>query len=131
MVQPRGELRPEALDEATAMALLLADPLLSLLGESYADDAVMPLRILAVGVLPMCFVYGYYASCRGLRVPQKAIGFGWANVAVSLTAAGIAGSQAGLSAIAASWLGVQTVFGLWAVWRLRGLKRLLPAPESA
>ena len=109
---------------AAVALIVLADPLLSLLGESYADDAVRPLRILAIGVIPMCFVYAYYATCRGLRVPQRAMVFGWTNVGISLTAAAIAGSAAGLPAIAASWLGVQTVFGVWAAWRLRAFERL-------
>jgi O-antigen/teichoic acid export membrane protein len=98
--------------------LLFAQQLLSLMGPGYAADAATALRILALAVFPMCFVYVYFAVCRALRVPQRALAFGWTNVAVTLAAAALAGSAAGLTAIAASWSAVQTAFGLWAAWRL-------------
>jgi len=103
--------------------IVLADPLLSLLGRSYAADAATPLRILALAVVPLCFTYAYYAACRGLRIPQRAAVFGWINVGTSLAAAAVAASVAGLPAIALSWLAVQTAFGGWAGWRLQRLRR--------
>jgi O-antigen/teichoic acid export membrane protein len=112
-----------AIGTAAACALIvLAGPLLSLLGPGYAADGETPLRILALGVFPMTFTYAYFSACRGLRGPGRALGFGWVSVVASLGAAAIAGSIGGLTTIAISWVAVQTVFGVWAAVRLEKLK---------
>jgi Na+-driven multidrug efflux pump len=86
---------------ATAIGLvILAGPLLSLLGPSYAEDGSTPLRVLAAGVVPVSFTYAYFAACRGLREPQRAIPLGWGGVGLVLLLTVPALELGGLTAMA-------------------------------
>ena len=107
---------------AAAALLVLAEPLLSLLGSSYAADGATPLRVLAVGVLPISFTFVYFAACRGLRSPQRAIPLGWAGVVLVVAATVPALELGGLTAMALAFVAAQSVVGVIAAWRLRRLR---------
>lgn len=107
---------------AGALALL-AQPMLALLGEEYAAAGVSPLRILLIGLLPLIFVQVYYASCRGTGRLREAIGAAWLTGLAAVGAAALAGSQAGLEAMAVAWVIVQTLSAAFAVVRLRAVRR--------
>lgn len=107
---------------AVAIALL-AHPLLSLLGPEYARAGVGPLRILVVGLVPMVFVQVYYANCRGVGRLGEAVTAAWLAGLISVGAAAVAGQAAGLAAMAAAWLAVQAAAAVFAVARLRALRR--------
>jgi O-antigen/teichoic acid export membrane protein len=104
---------------AALVIAIAAHPLLSILGPAYADAGATPLRILVVAIVPLTFVQIYYAACRGVGRLREAIIAGWITGAVSIGAAAVAGAAEGLAAMALTWLCVQLVAGLWAVWRLR------------
>ena len=61
--------------------------------------------------------------CRGLHRLGEAIAVALASAVVSLAATVVVAPRYGLVGIAAAWLGVQAVTGLWAGLRLA---RLLP-----
>jgi O-antigen/teichoic acid export membrane protein len=109
------------------LLIVLAAPLLSLLGSSYAADGAMPLRVLAVGIVPVTFTYAYFAACRGLCMPQRALPLGWAGVALVIAATVPALALGGLTAMAIAFVGVQAVVGAVAARRLHRLR----ARESA
>jgi O-antigen/teichoic acid export membrane protein len=118
----RGLQTSLAIGSIAALALLIvAEPMLSLLGPGYAADGATPVRLLALAVFPMSLTYAYYAVCRGLGQPQAALGFAWLGVIVSVGAIAFVAQPGGLSAMAATWVSVQTGLGAWAAWRLRRL----------
>jgi O-antigen/teichoic acid export membrane protein len=92
---------------------------LSLLGPHYARDGVEPLRILLLGVLPLTFVQAHFSACRARRDLGEAIVTGWLNAVSSVVAAAVAGVAYGLVGMAIAWVAVQSVTGLWSLWRLR------------
>lgn len=96
---------------------------LSLLGQSYAAAGEMPFRIVVIAVVPMTVMEVYCAVCRGLHRLGEAIAVALASAVVSLAATVVVAPRYGLVGIAAAWLGVQAVTGLWAGLRLA---RLLP-----
>lgn len=105
---------------AAVMALIGGLPL-SLMGASYAKDGLAPLRILTIGVVPMCFTFAYFAACRGLRRPGEASVLGWGSTVAAIGAAAFA-APFGLTWMAAAWLSVQVVTGACAAWRLQRLQ---------
>ncbi len=125
--------RPEALKEAvshsarTSLALgggaavivmLFAPFMLSLLGKGYAAAGVLPLRILAIAVIPVVFIQAYYAVCRGMNRLREAILTGLVSGLAGILAATIAGVLYGLPGMAAGWLVTQSAAGIWAGIRL-------------
>lgn len=124
------------LGSAGAIVVALAGGLpLSLMGPTYVREGLAPLRILTIGVVPMCFTFAYFAACRGLRRPGEASVLGWASTAAAIGAAALA-APFGLTWMAAAWLCVQLATGACAAWRLRRLQathtgqpsRRAPAP---
>jgi O-antigen/teichoic acid export membrane protein len=114
---------------AIAIAVL-AHPLLSLLGTRYADQGVVPLRILVVAILPLTVVQAYFAACRGSGRLSEAIATGWGSGAVALVVAAIAAQGGGLDAMAVGWLVVQCGTAALAAVRLRQLNRSRRAAEA-
>jgi O-antigen/teichoic acid export membrane protein len=137
---------PAAIKRAVRTALLVgipvaavlaafAQPLLALLGEQYAGAGAAPLRILVTGLVPLVFVQAYYASCRGTGRLGEAIAVAWAAGLASIGAAALAGSAAGLSAMAVAWVLVQVATAAFALMRLREIRkgcaaRLAPHPTA-
>jgi O-antigen/teichoic acid export membrane protein len=118
------------LGSAGAIVMALAGGLpLSLMGPTYVKDGLAPLRILTIGVVPMCFTFAYFAACRGLRRPGEASVLGWASTAAAIGAAALA-APFGLTWMAAAWLCVQLATGACAAWRLRRLQATYTAQPS-
>jgi O-antigen/teichoic acid export membrane protein len=113
-----------------AVLALAADWVLPLLGESYRAG-VMPMRLMAVAVLPLTFVETYVATCRAMRnLTEPAITCALGGL-LTIVAAGAGGVMFGLNGVALAWLAVQSGVGIWAAWRLRSmLARVAPHPES-
>ena len=96
----------------------LADPVLRLLGPSYAEAGVVPLRILLLGVLPMTVVQAYFSLCRARHELRGALVVGAVASLASILVPAVAGTIGGLVAMAISWLLVQTGVAIVAGMRL-------------
>jgi len=107
---------------AVAIALL-APFALSLLGRSYAEEGVTPLRILVAAVVPLALVQAYFSVCRARQQLAEAIGLGVLSGVVSVVAAAGAGVAFGLTGMAVAWAAVQLLTGIWAGWRLQVMGR--------
>lgn len=107
---------------AGAMAVF-AGPALSLLGHGYASAGSMPLRILALGIVPLTFIQAYFSLCRARGSLREAIVIGGIGSIASIVAPTIAGLAAGLVGMAWAWLAVQFATALVTVVRLRSLAR--------
>ncbi|MET1232077.1 MAG: oligosaccharide flippase family protein [Candidatus Limnocylindrales bacterium] len=113
-----------ALGAMAAIALaVLADPILSLLGEAYAAAAQTPLRILLIGFLPLTFILAYFSLCRARRRLREAIVLGAAAAAASILVPALVATSTGLVGMAVAWLAVQAVVAVVAFARLRQLTR--------
>lgn len=108
-----------------AVVALLAGPLLGLLGSGYAEAGAFPLRILAIGIVPMTFIQAYFSYCRARRRLGEAIALGSLNCLASIVAPAAAGIGGGLVAMAVAWLGVQAISATVAAARLRQLSRAI------
>lgn len=107
---------------AGALVLLAtAHVVLSVLGESYAEAGVTPLRILVLGLIPLTFMHAYFATCRAIGRLGEATATGWVVGVLSVIAGALAGVGHGLDGIAVAWVAVQSVGGAWSAWRLRRL----------
>jgi O-antigen/teichoic acid export membrane protein len=95
--------------------------LLGLLGGGYADEGTTPLRILVIAVVPFTFVQAYFSVCRAQQHLREAILTGAISGLVGVGMAAIAATTSGLTGMAESWLAVQIVTGVWALFRLRML----------
>jgi O-antigen/teichoic acid export membrane protein len=114
-----------ALGLGAAVAMItLADIALSLLGPQYSAAGATPLRVLVLGVVPLAFLQAYYARCRATRRLREAVTTAVASGTLSVLVTIVAGVGAGLTAMAAAWVTSQAAAGVWAVWRLRALRRL-------
>jgi O-antigen/teichoic acid export membrane protein len=123
------------LPAAGALALL-APYALSLLGDSYADAGVTPLRILVFAFIPLAFVQAYFSVCRARQKLGEAIATGVLSGVASVSAAAAAGVAFGLTGMAVAWVVAQVVTGIWALWRLQaiagGMRREVdPAADEA
>jgi O-antigen/teichoic acid export membrane protein len=108
-----------------ALAVVAAAELvLSLLGPSYAAAGATPLRILALGVIPMTFMHAYFALCRAEHRLGEAIATGWASAVAAVLAACVAGLATGLDGMAVAWVAVQSVTGAFSAWRVHRLLRV-------
>jgi O-antigen/teichoic acid export membrane protein len=103
---------------AAVVIFAAAEPLLSLLGDTYAEEGVTPLRILVFGFIPLAFIQAYNAASRGTRRLGEAIAGGWVGGAVTVVVAVLAGVEYGLEGIAAAWVTAQGLAGAWSAWRL-------------
>lgn len=97
-----------------------AEPVLTLLGPSYAAEGSVPLRLMVVAVVPLTFVQAWFAVCRARRRLGEAVATGAVTgaAAVAATAAAAAG---GLTAMALAWTLTQAIAGAWCLARLRAL----------
>jgi O-antigen/teichoic acid export membrane protein len=110
------------------LMLIFAPLLLSLLGREYALQGTLPLRILSLAVYPGIFIQAYYAVCRGTSRLREATVTGLVTGLAGTAAAAAAGLSYGLAGMAAAWLAVQSIAGVWAVWRTHRLGSEVPAP---
>jgi O-antigen/teichoic acid export membrane protein len=101
----------------------VADPLLSLVGEAYADAAVTPLRVLVLGAVPLSFIQAYFSVCRAMGRLGEAVTTGIVTGVAGIGAAAAAGVLRGLTGMAVCWVFVLVTAGLWAFGRLRRLLR--------
>jgi O-antigen/teichoic acid export membrane protein len=109
---------------AAVVLITLADIALSLLGPQYSAAGATPLRVLVLGVVPLAFLQAYYARCRATRRLREAVTTAVASGTLSVAVTIVACVGAGLTAMAAAWVTSQAAAGVWAVWRLRALRRL-------
>jgi O-antigen/teichoic acid export membrane protein len=130
--------RPEAIDSlvrhavrwslvlgvaAAAVVAAIGALVLSLLGARYAAAGAEPLRVLVWGIVPMAFVQAYYARCRAASRLTEAIVVAVVAGTLTVAAATAAGVASGLTAMAAGWVAVQAIAGVWAAVRLLALAR--------
>ena len=130
--------RPEAIDglvrhavrwslvlglAAAAALAAIGSLVLSLLGARYAAAGAGPLRVLVWGIVPMAFVQAYYARCRAASRLAEAVAVAVVAGTLTVAAATTAGVASGLTAMAAGWVAVQAIAGVWAAVRLRALAR--------
>ena len=100
-----------------------ADPLLSLLGEGYAEAGAQPLRLLLLAFVPMAFVQAYFAVCRATGRLREGIGVGWALALGAIGIATLAAADGSLEHVALAWVVAQFAAGTLAAWRLWDLLR--------
>lgn len=100
---------------------LLARPILSLLGSTYAAAGTLPLRILVLAVFPVIFIQSYFAVCRGKITLREAIITGFIGGVIGLFVAVTFGLRYGLVGMATTWLLTQFAVGTWAFFRLKVL----------
>jgi O-antigen/teichoic acid export membrane protein len=100
--------------------------LLDLLGDHYSDGGVTPLRILVIGWIPLTFVQVYQASARARGRVREATAVAAVSAALSLTAAAVAATNGGLTAMARAWVGALVPTALWSAWRLRAAHAGVP-----
>ena len=109
------------------LMLIFAPLFLSLLGGEYALEGTLPLRILSLAVYPGIFIQAYYAVCRGTSRLREATITGLVTGLAGTAAAAVAGLSYGLAGMATAWLAVQSLAGVWAVWRTHHLGSEVPA----
>ena len=93
---------------AAAVLALFAHPLLSLLGERYADSSAGALRWLAAGLVPYAVLQAYNAVCRVRGRSVEAIMVG-VTLGVALCASALSAADSGASAMALTWLVVLSI----------------------
>jgi O-antigen/teichoic acid export membrane protein len=93
---------------AAAVLALLARPLLSLLGERYADASADALRLLAAGLVGYAVLQAYNAVCRASGRYTEAINDG-VTLGTALCASALMAAGTGPSAMALAWLVVLSV----------------------
>jgi O-antigen/teichoic acid export membrane protein/glycosyltransferase involved in cell wall biosynthesis len=128
-----GSHRPDAVSAATTRAMrislifgggcavvlfLIANPILSLLGDGYEQAGAVPLRILLLAVIPMTFISAYYGRCRATGRLSEAIATAVLGGLAAVFVTAIAGVHFGLPGMAIAWVVVQTVVAAWAAMRL-------------
>jgi O-antigen/teichoic acid export membrane protein len=111
---------------AAAVLALFAHPLLSLLGERYADSSADALRWLAAGLVGYAVLQAYNAVCRASGRYAEAIVVGL-TLGIALCVSALSAADRGASTMALSWLVVLSVgaaaVGLRMVAILRRVKR--------
>ena len=111
------------------VAAAAADPLLSVLGDGYADASVTALRVLLLGLLPFTVLQAYNALCRGAGRTGEAIALGLGLMAAVAVGTALVGER-GPTAVAVLWLSVSSAAALWALWRLRVAMRVMRLLEE-
>lgn len=104
---------------AAALVLaLLAEPLLALLGDDFADAGAVPLRILMLGLVPLVFTQTYFSIARAVGRMKEVIVVGVVSAFLTVGVTLLGGHEAGLVGMAIAWVGVQVVVGAWSAARL-------------
>ena len=93
---------------AAAVLILLAHPLLSLLGERYADSSADALRWLAAGLVPYAVLQAYNAACRACDRYAEATLVG-VTLGVALCASSLMAADRGATAMALAWVVVLSI----------------------
>ncbi|MEC5199049.1 O-antigen/teichoic acid export membrane protein [Arthrobacter sp. PL16] len=109
---------------AAAVLAILARPLLSLLGEQYADNSTDALRWLAAGLVAFTVLQAYNAVCRARGRYAEAIVVGLA-LGVALCASALSVADRGAGAMALSWVVVLTIGAVAVGLRLVAVLRRL------
>ena len=106
------------------IVIVFAYPILLLMGRRYAVEGALPLRLLALGVLPQALIEFYIVARRvAMRLTEPNIVLGL-SAGASVLAAAYGAQVGGLVGVAIGWLAVETATGLWAATRLvRGIRR--------
>lgn len=100
--------------------IVIAHPILRLMGDQYARAGTTPLRVLALSIVPQIFIEFYILTRRvTMRLVEPNIVFAVTAVA-SIAAAAYGGHAHGLIGVAAGWLIVESVAAVWAATRLIG-----------
>jgi O-antigen/teichoic acid export membrane protein len=111
---------------AAVVLVVFARPLLSLLGDNYADSSTVALRLLAAGVVPYAVLQTYNAVCRirGRYLEPILVGV---TVGTAVSTAALLAADSGASAMALSFLVALSagavLVGLRLVAILRHVKR--------
>jgi O-antigen/teichoic acid export membrane protein len=108
----------------SVVMVVLARPLLHLMGARYADASTGALRLLAIGLVPYAVIQSYNSVCRVRSRLREAIAVN-AALGVALCTLTVSVAQRGPTAMAAAWLaclGVGAVVaGLRAIRLVRGV----------
>jgi O-antigen/teichoic acid export membrane protein len=107
---------------AAVVLVLLAHPLLSLLGERYADASDDALRWLAAGLVPYAVLQAYNAVCRALGRYTEPIVVG-VTLGVALCTSALLAAGTGPGAMALAWLVVLSIGAVAASLRLIAVLR--------
>lgn len=117
---------PDIVGHSPAEVTAVPHPLLSLLGERYADSSAGALRWLAAGLVPYAVLQAYNAVCRARGAYVEAIVVG-VTLGVALCASALWAADRGPTAMALAWLVVLSigavVVGLRLVAVLRRVKQ--------
>lgn len=120
---------------AAVVVAVAAPPVLTLLGKEFRLEGLGPLRVLLLGLLPVLVLQLYYAVCRSTGHLREALLTGALCGAGALSVTGYVAAHHGLTGMAAAWVVVQCLAGVFAAARLR---RLVPhgaagpaAPDGA
>jgi O-antigen/teichoic acid export membrane protein len=106
----------------TIVLIAFAHPILSLMGQDYAEAGTLPLRLLAFGILPQVAFELYVLAKRvTLELAEPNIVF-LINGAASIGAATYGARIHGLVGVATGWLIVDAITALWAGVRLVQLR---------
>ncbi|WP_120520926.1 lipopolysaccharide biosynthesis protein [Arthrobacter celericrescens] len=93
---------------AAAVLILLARPLLGLMGEQYADSSSDALRWLAAGLVAYAVLQAYNAVCRARGRYAEAIVVGMV-LGTALCASALSAAERGAGAMAVAWLVVLSI----------------------
>ena len=108
----------------SVVMIVLAHPLLQLMGAKYADASTGALRLLAVGLIPYAVIQSYNSVCRVRSRLREAIAVN-AVLGVALCTVTVSVAQAGPTTMAAGWLTCLSlgavVAGLRAIRLVRGV----------
>ena len=103
------------------LLIVIAHPLLRLFGSEYADQAALPLQILALGYFSSVLKNSYVAVCRVRDQISRAAWFATVTCVLRLVAGAAGAVVAGLPGLAVALLAAMTLEGLAAapaVWRV-------------
>jgi O-antigen/teichoic acid export membrane protein len=104
-----------------AVVMVFAPLVLRFAGPDYASAATTPVRLLVLTVIPLSFIYPYFALARSTGRIVEAIATAVIGGVIGITAATIAGVMFGLSQMALAWVLAELVISVWAGWRLRSM----------
>ncbi len=108
---------------AAVVVAIAAPRVMSLMGPGFSAEAVAPLRILLLGLLPVLLLQLYYSLCRcGGRLREALLTGAVLACAALLVPAAVADTH-GLVGMASSWVAVQAVAAIWATGRLIAFAR--------
>jgi len=108
---------------ASVVLLAVAEPLMSVFGETYSDDAVTVLRIMALSGLPTLVKNHYVAVVRIKNEVRAALPVVWGGTVLELGLAAIGAAVGGLEGLGVGWTAAVWVQGLLMVPSVRRAAR--------